>query len=67
MKRGPQKCSKCGEQGHNAMTCGQGGAMPKPAAKPAKKSARPPRSDTVSVSPDEIVVRVRLVVSIETA
>lgn len=59
-KRKPRTCSKCGEEGHNALTCAKGGGG-KPKAKPAGAGI------VLKTDAREIVLRLRVLVSIETA
>lgn len=76
------KCSKCGEQGHNAKTCGRprvrvvapgvsgrdlgGDAPPAPRGEHTVKRAakKAPVAQPASVE-NEVVVRLRILVSIE--
>lgn len=55
------RCSNCGEPGHNIKTC------PKPTGKAPAMRAKPAPGGTVSVSPDEIMIRIRVIVSVEQA
>lgn len=49
-------CSKCGKPGHNSKTCPDGnGAAP----------AKAPRIKAAASSPEEIVLRLRIVVTVE--
>jgi hypothetical protein len=62
-KRKPQACSRCGEAGHTKRTCPQGKAGPAPAAKAVGRAI----ARIHAGSADEVVVRVRIVVSVEQA
>ena len=59
------KCSKCGQEGHNALTCGKERAEKK--AAPAKAKRAVGGGIVLKADAQEIVLRLRVLVSIETA
>lgn len=64
-ERKPQRCGKCGGDGHNAMTCNKGNGDPPTGRAPKPKSKPQARIETRGA--EEIIVRIRLVVTVESA